>query len=57
MLSYTSHDIGSALTAHDYTEQNADDEIPNGHANHDAGDRDILRAIHPVSCIPSTSPV
>lgn len=52
MLSYTSHNIGSALTAHDYTEQNADDEIPNGHANHDAGDRDILRSVHPVSCIP-----
>ena len=40
------------LTASDDAKEDADDEVPHGHDNHDTRDGDILRGAHAMSCVP-----
>ena len=39
-------------TADDDTEEDAHDEVPDGHDNHDADDRDVLRPVDAVPSVP-----
>ena len=34
------------LTAHDDAEKDTDDEVPDGHADHNTRDRDVFRPDH-----------
>jgi hypothetical protein len=40
------------LTANDDPEEDANDEIPDGHRHHDTGNSDILWSAHAVTSVP-----